>query len=136
MIKEGKMRETILIAACLDKDRRNKLTRALLPLRIRLKEISKEDYGKPIGFFAGIKELDPEELAWNGEELSSELLVMAGLSSQRVDQVLRAIRKSGLSIPYKAVLTASNQGWNGWELFQEIKKEHQQMNEGRSPGTA
>ncbi len=72
------MRETILIAACLDKDRRNKLTRALLPLRIRLKEISKEDYGKPIGFFAGIKELDPGELAWNGEELSSELLVMAG----------------------------------------------------------
>ncbi len=73
------MRETILIAACLDKDRRNKLTRALLPLRIRLKEISKEDYGKPIGFFAGIKELDPGELAWNGEELSSELLVMAGV---------------------------------------------------------
>ncbi len=122
------MREIILIAACSDKDRRNKLTRALLPLRIRLKEISKEDYGKPIGFLAGLKELDPGELVWTGEELSGELLVMAGLSSQRVDQVLKAIRKSGLSIPYKAVLTASNQGWNVWELFQEIKKEHEQMN--------
>ena len=60
-------------------------------------------------------------------ELSGEMLVMAGLSENQVDQVLKALRRAGLDIPYKAVLTAANQNWNVWELFQAIKKEHETM---------
>ena len=121
------MRETILLFHFTDKDRRNRLTRALLPLRMKIKEIPLEDYGKPVGYLAGIKELETEEAACEGEDLSGEFLVMAGLGSDRIDQVLRAVRKSGISVPYKAVLTGENQKWDVWKLFEEIKAEHERM---------
>ena len=124
------MKEAILLVHFTDRIRRNQLIKALLPLRLPLKEIPQEDYGKCIGYLAGIKELGSDETRSAKEELSGELLVMAGLSNQRMDQVLRSIRKSGISIPYKAVLTPSNQSWNVWELFEEIKKEHEKMSGG------
>ncbi len=128
------MRETILLFNFLDGDRKKKLLRALLPLRMKVKEIAVEEYGKPLGDLAGIKGFSMiGEESFSGEgrmtlgELSGEMLVMAGLSENQVDQVLKALRRAGLDIPYKAVLTAANQNWNVWELFQEIKKEHETM---------
>ena len=128
------MRETILLFNFSDGDRKKKLLRALLPLRMKVKEIAIEEYGKPLGDLAGIKgfSMNGEE-SFSGEgrmtlgELSGEMLVMAGLSENQVDQVLKALRRAGLDIPYKAVLTAANQNWNVWDLFQEIKKEHETM---------
>lgn len=128
------MSEIILLFNFRDRDRKKRLMRTLLPLRIRVKEIPKEDYGKVLGHLAGIKDFLPEgeesflkaEQA-SMEELSGEMLVMAGVSEKRIDQILKAIHKSGLQIPYKAVLTSVNQNWNVWELFREIKKEHETM---------
>lgn len=128
--RKTQMRETILLFHFSDKDRRNRLTRALLPLRMKIREITKEDYGKPIGYLAGNKELASEEEVYTGEELPGELLVMAGLTSARIDQVLKAIRRSGILVPYKAVLTPSNQSWKVTELFEEIRTEHERMTGG------
>ena len=129
MVMKGSrgMRETVLFIHFADKDRRNRLARALFPLHVRIRDISLEDYGKPVGFLAGIRELAPEGGLCTGEEISGELLVMAGIGSARMDLALKAIRKSGVLVPYKAVLTSTNQNWNVWKLFEEIKKEHQRM---------
>lgn len=141
------MRETILLFHFTDKDRRNKLMRALLPLRMKVREIQPKEYGRQMGYLAGLKEFAlqqdkdfAEELQTGGQphiedisrqnpsqEFPGEMMVMAGLEGGRIDQVLRAVRKSGISIPYKAVLTPANQTWNAWELFAEIKKEHETM---------
>ena len=123
------MRETILLFHFTDTDQRNRLVRALFPLRMKIKEISREDYGNPVGYLAGNKELVPEKELVTGDEISGQMLVMAGLSSGRVDQVLRALRKARIFVPYKAVLTTANQSWNVWELFEEIKKEHEKMSD-------
>ena len=126
------MRETVLLFHFSEKDRRIKLTKALLPLRMRIKEVAKEDYLQPIGYLAGNKEISPVETKYEGDELEGELLLMAGLSGSQVDMVLKAIRKSGAGpIPYKAVLTPSNQNWDALKLFQEIKAEHEQMGNGQ-----
>lgn len=141
------MRETILLFHFTDKDRRNKLMRALLPLRMRVKEILPEDYGKLVGCLAGLKEpgmegkgfmeehqsdgqLQTESLSRGNScrEFPGEMMVMAGIGGERIDQVLRAVRKSGVSVPYKAVLTEANQTWDAWKLFSEIKEEHEAMN--------
>ncbi len=122
------MRETILLFHFSDKDRRNKLTRALLPLGMKIREVVREDYLQPAGYLAGNKEILPVDETYTGEELAGEMILMAGLSNSRVDGVLKAIRKSGIGpVPYKAVLTAANQEWNVIKLFQEIKSEHEQM---------
>lgn len=122
------MKETILLFHFSDKDRKNRLTRALLPLRMKIREVAREDYLQPVGYLAGNKEIAPLEESYHGEELEGEMILMAGLSGGQVDMVLQAIRKSGVGpIPYKAVLTSANQEWNVLKLFQEIKAEHEQM---------
>ncbi|MCI8681692.1 MAG: DUF3783 domain-containing protein [Lachnospiraceae bacterium] len=122
------MKATILLFHFSDKDRRNKLTRALLPLRMKIREVSREDYLQPVGYLAGKKDIPPLDETYDGEELEGEMLLMAGLLGPQVDQVLKAVRKSGIGpVPYKAVLTSANQSWNALKLFQEIKSEHEQM---------
>jgi hypothetical protein len=122
------LKATILLFHFSDKDRRNKLTRALLPLRMKIREVSREDYLQPVGYLAGKKDIPPLDETYDGEELEGEMLLMAGLLGPQVDQVLKAVRKSGIGpVPYKAVLTSANQSWNALKLFQEIKSEHEQM---------
>ncbi len=128
MERRDVMKGIVLLFQFLDKDKKNKLLRALLPLRVRIREVAREDYLQPVGYLAGNKEISPVETKYDGDGLAGELLLMAGLSSPQVDLVLRAIRKSGAGpIPYKAVLTPSNQNWDALKLFQEIKAEHEQM---------
>ncbi len=122
------MRETILLFHFTEKDRRNRLTRVLLPLHMKIREVARKDYLQPVGYLAGNKEILPVEEDYTGEELEGEMILMAGLSSSQVDAVLKAIRKSGIGpIPYKAVLTPANQEWDVLKLFQEIRAEHEQM---------
>ena len=56
------------------------------------------------------------------------MLVFAGLSDARLNQVLLALRrsKSG-TFPYKAILTPTNQFWTAPECFAEIAREHELM---------
>lgn len=127
------MKETILLFHFSDKEKRKKITRALLPLRMKIREIERRDYLQSIGYLAGNKEIVPREEVYEGEELEGEMLLMAGLSNLQVDKVLKAIRKAGIgTIPYKAVLTSSNQEWNVLKLFKEIKAEHEQMSKEES----
>lgn len=120
------MRETVLLFHFSDRDKRNRIARALLPLKVRIKEIEKADYLNPVGFLAGNKEIEAAQDIYDGPELEGEMMVLAGILGNRMDGVLKAVRKAG-SVPYKAVLTSANQYWNVLELFQEIRKEHELM---------
>ena len=52
---------------------------------------------------------------------------MSGFYGDRMNQALNAMRRTGLRIPYKAMLTAANRGWRPAELFAELQKEHAAM---------
>ena len=150
------MKETILLFQ-FEETKRRKLAMALMPLRVRVKAVEPGEYGQPIGYLAGVKGIGPVEAEAakpSGEpdpqteaakpsgkpdpqaeeaKLEAEFLVMAGLSGSRVDQVLAAIRKSGAGpIPYKAVLTTTNQNWDAYALLAELRREHEQMTRSRS----
>ncbi len=53
------MKGIVLLFQFLDKDKKNKLIRALLPLRVRIREVAREDYLQPVGYLAGNKEISP-----------------------------------------------------------------------------
>lgn len=127
-----------------DKERTEKIRRALFPLKIRVKTVGEEEYDRQIGYLAGNKELDgqkgpePEFMREEGreadfsgemnsrEEITREMLVMAWLTSGQVDQVLTALRRQGLGrIDYKAMVTPYNQYWDCRTLYGELKKEHE-----------
>lgn len=122
------MKESILLFHAPEKKELLKIQKALLPLHIRVRTISKEQYHQPIGLLAGMKDLTPTEDASKGEELPAPLFVFCFLSEQRLDQVLHALRRcSSGPYPYKAILTPTNCEWDAFTCFEEIKKEHEKM---------
>ena len=131
MEKESRMRETVLLYN-FNGERKKQLTKALLPLGFRLKAVAKEDYLKPVGFLAGLKDMEDNGSVYEGEEFQDEMMLMAGFTSVRIDTLIGALRKNGVGrINYKAVLTETNKNWDSVSLFQELKKEHEYMTGGQ-----
>ncbi len=124
------MKETILLFNVPERDKRLKIERALFPLRFRIKYIAKEDYLKPLGSFFNLKDIEASEISYDGEELEDTMVIFAFLSDQQLNLALAALRKSGAGpLPYKAILTPTNQHWNAIDSFNEIKKEHAAMHQ-------
>lgn len=122
------MKESILLFHAPEKKELLKIQKALFPLHIRVRTISKEQYNQSLGFLAGMKEISPAEETYTGEDLPAPFFVFCFLTEQRLDQVLLALRKCGSGpYPYKAILTPSNCEWDVLTCFEEIKKEHEQM---------
>lgn len=122
------MRESILLFHISDKEVKKKVERALLPLRVRLRHITLKDYSQPLGVLAGLPDMTPSEETYDGEELSDTMIVFCGLSSQKLDQALLALKKSSAGpFPYKAILTPTNQHWLAKDCLAELKREHEYM---------
>lgn len=123
------MKETILLFHIPDKETLLKIEMALFPLRVRMKHVKLEDYHQPLGVLAGIKDAVPAEGTYGGGELPDTMIVFAFFEDKRLDQALAALRKSGAGpLPYKAILTPTNQFWTAHECFEEIRQEHEAMN--------
>lgn len=124
------MTETILIFNAPPKQALLKIQKALLPLRVRIRTVSREYYNQPIGSLAGMKNIIFKTKA-AGEELPAPFFVFCFLSDQKLDQVLTALRRCGAGpFPYKAILTPTNCEWTAYECFEEIRKEHEKMHGG------
>lgn len=146
------MKETVLLFNITSRESRLKIGKALLPMNITVKAVTSEDYSQSIGYLAGMKDMErrnkdignneaePTSLEKNTIEpttsetnisyndLAGEMIVMAGLSGARMEQVLQALKKAGvLKSCLKAVLTDTNRFWNAFKLFQELKSEYDTM---------
>lgn len=123
------MKETILLFH-FNEERQKILTRSLLPLRIRIKAVKQEEMHLPVGYLAGVLTISQEQMMQSEkvQDVDSEMIVLAGVSGARLDEILAAIRRSGIGpVPYKAVLTETNQYWNADFLLAELKREHEMM---------
>lgn len=131
------MKETILLYGFQDETRLTKVKKALILLGMRMRVVVPADYSKPVGYMAGIKELETDTEAYGGLAFENEMMVMAGLSSSRVDAVILALRKAGIGrIDYKAVLTPTNQTWSAVTLYEEIAREHEAMHGNNGPAVS
>lgn len=54
-------------------------------------------------------------------------LLLCALSDRQLDRLLAAMRRAGVSVPYKAVLTEHNRDWTLAALIREIVREHEAM---------
>ncbi|MDO4490143.1 MAG: DUF3783 domain-containing protein [Lachnospiraceae bacterium] len=139
------MREMILLFEINDPKMKTAITSALLPLKIRVKQIRPEEYGKKLGVLAGtlpeetsadsqMAAADGNQPATTGEQictsLSDSMLVLCGIQGNKLNLVLSALRSKGVRLPYKAILTPDNQNWKPGELLNELKKEHEAMTSG------
>ena len=125
------MKETILLFHAPEKEQLLKIEMALFPLHVRLKRISPENYGHPLGYLAGVPDVEPAKEKYSGPELPDTMFVFCFLSENRLNQALAALRKSGAGpFPYKAVLTPTNSAWTAPDCFQELRREHEALHPG------
>lgn len=94
-------------------------------LGIKVITAGENQAGEAVGFLAGYN-----GFASNGsqESCDTSCMIFSAMTGKQLDSMLAELRKAGLSIPYKAVITASNQSWSLKKLAEELVKEHNQMN--------
>ncbi|MFZ2888592.1 MAG: hypothetical protein WAZ67_06280, partial [Ruminococcus bromii] len=56
-------------------ERLRKAKFALMPLKIQVKKVEKEDFNQPIGFLAGIKGVEPVAEKFDGDGFDEEMIV-------------------------------------------------------------
>lgn len=129
MIKVGG--ETVLLYN-LNNEKGRKIRFLLVRLGMRIRVIEKEDYGKPLGVLAGMKDVTLENEDAPVEDFDDEMMVLYRFSDKRLDAFLQGMCKEGIErVDLKAVLTPTNCRWNSWQLFQEIQEEHRTMTGGK-----
>lgn len=104
--------------------RRGRLLKSILvTMGVRIKNVERSEYRKPIGELAGIRKEEKEAESYEGEELPEEMMIMCGFTQSMIQELLIRIRRQRMApVDLKAVLTPTNQNWNSLEIYEEIKK--------------
>lgn len=124
------MKEMILYYNPIPSPNVNLLKSVLVRMGIRIKNISPEQVGQQVGFLAGLAGFGEQEMTEPLPVLNEEMLVMKNFTSRRIDELLLNLRKAGVpKIALKAVVTEGNSGWTFYRLYEELKEEHQMMQE-------
>ena len=109
----------------------SRLRMAALRLGIRVRPVAVWEYLNSIGSFTG--DLGSFDSMYDGPSFRDEMLVLAHFPDGLIDQFLHALRDAGLPpVACKAVLTEHNKGWNVLELHEQLRKEHEAMNQGHA----
>lgn len=103
-----------------------KLEETATSLNMKHVPIPNDKAGETVGFLAGYN-----GFASNGTEISAEgeCIIFSGITSKRLDVLLKAMRDRELDIPLKAVVTETNQRQSVKWLLQELAKERKSIEE-------
>ena len=121
------MKPTVILINFKNKEKLERIKNILRNEKIEAREVAKEEYAQTIGAIAGIEEFYNKNAVYEGEELSDEMLIFAGLEDGMLDNVLASMRETGSRVNYKAVMTPYNIAWKIPDLFEELAKEHEEM---------
>ena len=127
------MTPQVLIYNIHDPLRKKRLKMLLLSLKIRAKIVTGEQYGQPIGTLAGIKDIPPAPDLGQPAAMTEEMLIMCHFPEALLNCFLPLLRKNGLVIPLKAVLTPTNAAWSSYKVYRELRREDSLIRENRRP---
>lgn len=121
-------KETALLF-CLKPEKRESVCRVLDGFGAKAVIAGPEDSSQTLGALLGMEGFprhegsgETPEAVSNGD--GNEVIVFSGFERSRLDALIARLKSAGASVPYKAVLTASNQGWTMAHLLGEIAAEH------------
>ena len=119
-------RETVLYYDPQGGEQTTKLKSILVQMGVRIKNIAPEAVGQTIGCLLGRKGFDARENP-EAPALEQPMLVLDGFTDKRLEILLREMKKHGVSVPYKAIVTETNIGWIFHQLYEELAREHEAM---------
>lgn len=126
------MKEVVLYYTPEQSEKVTKLKGVLVRMGIRIRNISPEQVTQSVGYLAGVDGYDAQETGETDQlpVVGEEVLVMHRFTSRRIDELLLNLRKAGVpKIELKAVVTESNCPWTFYQLYEELKEEHDRMQE-------
>ena len=56
---------------------------------------------------------------------ATEFMLLCALGDRQLDRLLASMRRGGVSVPHKAVLTEHNKAWTLCKLIEEVTREHE-----------
>ena len=101
----------------------------LLTLSIRAEQTG-ETVARLVSANAAVSGKQPPE-----QTPEAEFMLLCGLGDRQLDRLLAAMRRAGVSVPYKAVLTEHNKNWTFADLVTEVAREHEAMRAARKADT-
>lgn len=105
-----------------------KMTGVFFRMKMRIRRVSEQEIGEQVGYLAGLPGFEAGGADTGGGVISEEMMVLSGLSDSRLNELLSGLRKAGAPrIDLKAMITPANRGWSFYQLYEEIKKEHEEM---------
>ena len=123
-------KETALLF-CFEPEKRETVCRVLESFGAKAVVAGPEDASQTLGALLGMEGFPRYEDGGAAEKPEAspegdgnEVIVFSGFERSRLDAVIARLKSEGASVPYKAVLTASNQGWTMAHLLGEISVEH------------
>ena len=100
----------------------------LVRMGVRIRNLTPEQTGEKIGALAGLAGCEEQTDAPEAPAIFEKMLILHGFSQQRLQELLAGLRKAKVPpIPLKAMVTEHNADWTLYELYQEIRKEHEMM---------
>lgn len=112
----------------LDNPKGAKIRRMCLPLRIRTQLVPPQAHTLTLEELTG----GAPPPAEGASGFSDELLLMVGFTSAQMDALFQGFRRAKIPpVALKAVLTATNRSWTSVQLFQELCREHEAVQQGR-----
>ncbi len=84
-----------------------------------------------LALLAKVKLVQPEKSELQALPEDCEMLKLIGFSRKAMDEFLNLMKKHGFSVPYKCIETETNKGWTLRELYEELRREHSLMQQGK-----
>lgn len=85
-----------------------------------------QDSGQVLGFLLGLDGYTQHPATDN--HAVGEALIFYNFTKQELDRMLSALKRAGITIPLKAVVTEHNINWTVATLIGELEQEHRLMN--------
>ena len=119
-----KISERVLLFA-IDNTVTAKLEVILQQLDIQSHTVTDGELGQDVGYLAGFHGFQEKSMSDVVPLTSEGVLCMCGMSSQRIDRLIKTLKEHQIDIPIKATVTATNQKWSFGALVEELNREHE-----------
>lgn len=124
----------VLLCNLTEEKRRRTVKNLLFRLGIPCREIEPAEQGLPLrAFLTPEAEPAPAEGTARERPFGEEMLIMDHLDPRQFNGLLDGMKRAGVRIPLKAVVTPHNIGWSVSRLYRELQAEHEALTAGGTP---
>ena len=94
---------------------------------IRVKTVTDDMLGNPVGAIVGLPGFHRSSKAFEGDVPETEFMLLNGVTGAKLTELLAAMREADCSVGCKAQVTQSNRLWPFGVLVAEVTREHEAL---------